>query len=316
MMVGLPGMGKTTALINICCQLTSAGIAPIVFSFHDDIDEKLTKVLGSLHTTDFAGLGFNPLRVDGVGTTAYIDVVGTLRDIFASIFPDLGDIQLEELRQAIKQSYEDKGWTRVVAESERPEPPLFRAFFDILRSKQKPNVNLLARLQELDDYGFFDAAGNKASLLMERRPTLVRVHSITNSILQNAFSSFVLYSLYKDMFRRGVQTRLTHAVIFDEAHRAAKLKLIPQFAKECRKYGLALALASQGAKDFDPELYEAVGNYLMLRVTEVDARALARNVASTADQSRTTDRLKSLQPYTALFFSTAASRATPVRLTG
>ncbi|AHF86629.1 hypothetical protein RLEG3_12220 [Rhizobium leguminosarum bv. trifolii WSM1689] len=314
MVVGLPGMGKTTALVNICRQLTQTGIAPIVFSFHDDIDEKLAQTLGPLHIADFTGLGFNPLQVDGVAPTAYVDVTGTLRDIFASIFPDLGDLQLEELRQAIKQSFEDKGWGRAREGGERPDPPAFRAFFDILRSKQKPNANLLARLQELADYGFFDATGDNPSLLAEPRPTIVRVHSTTNSILQNAFSSFVLYSLYKDMFRRGVQNRLTHAIIFDEAHRAAKLKLIPQFAKECRKYGLALALASQGAKDFSPTLYEAVGSYLTLRVTEVDAKALARNAASTGDQSRVTDRLKSLEPYNALFFSTATSNPRSVRL--
>lgn len=316
MMVGLPGMGKTTALINICRQLAEAGVAPIVFSFHDDIDDKLTQVLGPLHTTDFAGLGFNPLRVDGAGPTAYVDVAGTLRDIFASIFPDLGDIQLEEMRQAIKQSYDDKGWALARDGGERPGPPAFRAFFDILRSKQKPNANLLARLQELADYGFFDAAGDRASLLAEPRPTLVRVHTTTNNILQNAFSSFILYSLYKDMFRRGVQSRLTHAIIFDEAHRAAKLKLIPQFAKECRKYGVALALASQGAKDFSPTLYEAVGSYLTLRVTDADARALARNAASTADQTRIADRMKGLEPYTAMFFSMAAGRPNFVRLSG
>jgi hypothetical protein len=314
MVVGLPGMGKTTALINICRQLAHTGVAPIVFSFHDDIDDKLAETLGPLHATDFTGIGFNPLQVDGAGPMAYVDVAGTLRDIFSSIFPDLGDLQLEELRQAIKQSFDDMGWVRVREGGERPAPPPFRAFFDILRSKQKPNANLLARLQELADYGFFDAAGDKPSLLTDSRPTIVRVHSTTNSILQSAFSSFVLYSLYKDMFRRGVQNRLTHAIVFDEAHRAAKLKLIPQFAKECRKYGLALALASQGAKDFSPALYEAVGSYLALRVTEADARALARNAASSGDQSRTTDRLKSLEPYNALFFSAAAGRPTSVRL--
>ena len=44
MLVGLPGMGKTTCLINICVQLGNAGIAPILFSYHDDIDEKLQRL--------------------------------------------------------------------------------------------------------------------------------------------------------------------------------------------------------------------------------------------------------------------------------
>ena len=276
MLVGLPGMGKTTALINICRQLFTAGVAPVIFSYHDDIDEKLTEILGPMRTVDYSGLGFNPLRVDSPGLTAHVDVAGTLRDIFASIFPDLGDLQLEELRQAIKQSYDDLGWSARASGDTPPTPP-FRAFFDILKSKTKPNANLIARLQELADYGFFEGAVAANSLLDGTTPTLVRVHGSTNGMLQNAFAAFVFYSLYKDMFRRGVQTNITHAVVFDEAHRAAKLKLIPRFAKECRKYGLALALASQGARDFDSALYEAVGSYLVLRVTEGDARTLARN---------------------------------------
>jgi DNA phosphorothioation-dependent restriction protein DptH len=314
MMVGLPGMGKTTSLINISKQLTAAGITPIIFSYHDDIDQKLAAAIGPLRTVDFDGLGFNPLRVDAPGPTAHIDVAGTLRDIFASIFTDLGEIQLEELRAAIRQSYDDLGWN--VREGRRPSPPRFRTFLDILGSRAKPNQNLLARLQELDDYGFFDGEGPNVGVLADIQPTLVRVHLSTNDIVQRAFAAFVLYSIYKDMFRRGVQDRLTHAIIFDEAHRAAKLKLIPRFAKECRKYGLALALASQGVRDFDGALFEAVASYLVLRVGEADARTLARNTGATADQQRTADRLKALEPYHAMFFSAAASKPVTVRLTG
>jgi DNA phosphorothioation-dependent restriction protein DptH len=312
MMVGLPGMGKTTALINIAKQLTAAGIAPVIFSYHDDIDDKLAEAIGPMRTIDFDGLGFNPLRVDAPGPMAYIDVAGTLRDIFASIFPDLGEIQLEELRGAIKQSYDDLGWSE--RREPKPEPPKFRTFLDILKSRPKPNQNLLARLQELDDYGFFDGGDGVSGVLSNREPTLIRVHLSTNDLIQKAFAAFVLYSLYKDMFRRGVQQGITHAIIFDEAHRAAKLKLIPRFAKECRKYGLALALASQGVRDFDGGLFEAIANYLVLRVTEVDARTLARNTGPTADQQRTTDRLKALEPYHAMFFSAAASKPSVVRL--
>ncbi len=80
------------------------------------------------------------------------------------------------------------------------------------------------------------------------------------------------------MFRRGRQERITHAVIFDEAHRASRLKLIPTMAKECRKYGLCMIVASQEARDFGAALYSAIANYMVLRVTDQDARVLARNV--------------------------------------
>ena len=50
------------------------------------------------------------------------------------------------------------------------------------------------------------------------------------------------------MFRRGIHDRVTHALIFDEAHRAAGLKLIPTMAKECRKYGISLVPCLTGSK--------------------------------------------------------------------
>jgi hypothetical protein len=53
---------------------------------------------------DFQGLGFNPLQVRE-SRMAYLDVAGTLRDIFATIFPEIGDIQAERIRKAIKDSF-------------------------------------------------------------------------------------------------------------------------------------------------------------------------------------------------------------------
>jgi len=69
-------------------------------------------------------------------------------------------------------------------------------------------------------------------------------------------------------------------IIFGSLHRAAGLKLIPTMAKECRKYGISLVLASQEAKDFNVSLFSAIANYLVLRLTEADAKALVRNVAA------------------------------------
>ena len=314
MLVGLPGMGKTTSLVNICSQLADEGITPIVFSYHDDIDTQLQQRLGGINFADYDGLGFNPLRVDGTQSTAHIDVAGTLRDIFSSIFPDLGDLQLEELRKAIKQSYDDAGWHARTSPLEQPSVPRFRAFFEILSSATKPNAGLLARLQELSDYNFFDNAGDRPAVLSDNSPTIIRMHGTSNSMLQNAFASFMFYSLYKEMFRRGVQSKMTHAIVFDEAHRAAKLTLIPQFAKECRKFGIALILASQESKDFSESLYSAVSNYLVLRVAEPDARSLARKVGATADEKRISDRMKALDKYTAVFFAEGRARPTSLRL--
>ena len=63
LIAGLPGMGKTTCLLNLCRQMVAADIRPIIFSYHQDIDERLEQSVDSVRFIDFDGLGFNPLQV-------------------------------------------------------------------------------------------------------------------------------------------------------------------------------------------------------------------------------------------------------------
>jgi len=105
------------------------------------------------------------------------------------------------------------------------------------------------------------------------------------------------------MFKRGLRDRITHSIIFDEAHRAAKMKLIPTMAKECRKYGIALILASQEAKDFDTSLFSAIANYLVFRLNDNDARAFVHNVANSSQEKTLIDRIKQTQQFRAHYFS-------------
>ncbi|MBK8754933.1 MAG: hypothetical protein IPL99_26360 [Candidatus Competibacteraceae bacterium] len=246
----------------------------------------------------YNGLGFNPMQVNGVTPTAYLDNAGQLRDIFAAIFPDLGELQLGSLREALKQSYLDQGW----GPSQRGEVPAFRAFLDLLRADARTDRKLLNRLAELDDYGLFGTGGELPSLLDQNRPVLIQIHDARNDVLQRAFATFVLYNLYQTMFRRGLAPRITHAIIFDEAHRAARLKLIPTMVKECRKYGIAFVVASQEAKDFDPSLFMAVANYLALRLGEADAKLMAKTFAATDKVGLYADRIKQMPKYRGMYY--------------
>ena len=305
LIAGLPGMGKTTCLLNLCRQMVAAGVQPIIFSYHQDIDERLVDLVDSVRFVDFDGLGFNPLTVTNPESPrAHLDVAGSLRDIFGAIFPELGDLQCESIRRAIKESFSEAGWTGAQGGSREPE---FGRFVEILRDEPKPDRGLrtlLARLTELDDYGFF----------APDRPTVVRIHTTQNDALQRAFAALVFYGLHKDMFRRGIQERITHALIFDEAHRAAGLKLIPRMAKECRKYGISLVVASQEARDFDASLFSAVANYLVLRLTDVDAKALVRNVATARQERSLIDKIKQMARFRALYFCEGRQRPSSVRL--
>ena len=59
------------------------------------------------------------MQVNGESSLAYIDNAGQLRDIFGAMYPDLGDIQLDKIRKAIKDSYVSKGW----GQKDLPETP-------------------------------------------------------------------------------------------------------------------------------------------------------------------------------------------------
>jgi hypothetical protein len=318
LIAGLPGMGKTTCLLNLCSQMLIEGVRPIVFSYHPDFDERLQLLVPSVRFVDFRGLGFNPLQVlDRESPMAYLDVAGALRDIVIAIFPELGDIQAESVRKAIKDSFVECGWGASKSANSGLCEPAFGRFVEILRNDPKPDRGmrtLLARLEELGDYGFFSEGEFQESLWENDQPTVIRIHTTQNDNLQRAFASVVFYGLYKDMFRRGINNRITHAVIFDEAHRAAGLKLIPTMAKECRKFGISLVVASQEAKDFNISLFSAIANYLVLRLTEVDAKALVRNVASSQQERLLIDKIKQMDRFKALYFCEGKSRPSLVAL--
>lgn len=309
MLVGQPGTGKTTALVNICRQLWAQGIAPIVFSYHDDIDEKLVAALPGLSFADASNLGFNPMEVLGTGNLAYIDTAGQLRDIFAAIYPDLGELQLATLYDAFKRAYEQNGWNR---EGARGEMPRFSGFLQILQATSRPDKGtrtLLNRLTELADRGFFEADTPRPGYLDTNYPIVLRLHESRAMAAQTAFAAFAFYRIYQDMFRRGRPEKLTHAVLFDEAHRASNLSLIPTMAKECRKFGLSLIVASQEASDFAPELFAAIDSTLVLRVTDESAKQIAKNKVVADMQKEMSDRMKQLPNYEALGFGSQFGRS-------
>lgn len=313
LVAGLSGMGKTTCLLNLCRQMLDGGVRPIVFSYHQDIDEKLLSLGESVRFIDFDGLGFNPLQVFNRSSKfAHLDVAGVIRDIFMAIYPQLGPLQGGDIRRAVKESFEEVGWGSSTENPAALREPPFKRFLEILRGRPKPGIglrNLLGRLEELDDYGFFDLNESQGGMWDNERPTVIRIHRTQSDVLQNAFSSLILYGLYKNMFKRGIRDRITHAVIVDEAHRAARLTLIPTMAKECRKYGVSLVLASQEAKDFHTSVFSAIANYLVLRLNEPDAKALVKNVASSRQQGALLDKIKQMERFKAFYFS--ANRARP-----
>lgn len=174
----------------------------------------------------------------------------------------------------------------------------------------------MARFEELNDYGFFQYNGNDRSILYkEASISIIRIHSINTEVVQNAFSYFILLNIYQNMFIRGVQSNITHAVIFDEAHRASKLKLIPTMAKECRKYGISFILSSQSAKDFSSDVFPAILNYLVLRVSESDANFLSKSLSiDSSEVKKIYEIFKKMDKFHAMFFSEESKRNSIIKL--
>ncbi len=66
---------------------------------------------------------------------------------------------------------------------------------------------------------------------------------------------------------------------------------------------MSTRLRSQEARDFHESLFSAIANYLVLRVTEADAKSLVRNVASSDQERQLIDRIKQMDKYRAFYFT-------------
>lgn len=299
LVVGLSGTGKSVFLKRTCIGLFNLRIVPIVFDFHGDLEAHLVEAFPNTSVIKLSGgPGFNPMRVVGNTNTAWLDNIGRLRDIFAGIFPDLGDIQLNQIREAIKKSYRDLGYGNDLSSNEVPE---FQSVFENLKTGHRTDPKILMRLEELNDYSFFAKESESASLLDLPGPVVIDLHSIQNEILQRALASFALFNLYQAMFIRGESSHISHMIIFDEAHRSSKLKLVSAMAKEARKYGLAIIVASQEVKDFDSSVFANVANHLILKLHDTDAKIMAKHLPGGGDGREMIERIKRLPKFHGIF---------------
>lgn len=310
---GQSGMGKTTALLNLAIELHESGVTPIVVSFHADIDEAATSAWGDqlAVSTIFQGR-FNPLLLHKTEVAAnpysYIDSSFTVRDLFGAIFPGLGDLQLSQLRDAVQRTYEDYGWGDPTLTELRM--PTLNDVHSRLKRTKDIDKNLMMRLDELFAYPGLFGEGQERSFLDFKVPVLLKLSGSKVETLQNAVVIFALQSMFNDMFRRGVQKSITHVIIIDEAHRLSRLKLLPEFAREARKYGIALLLASQRLSDFSDDLISNIGSLLFFRANEDDAKAAGKYLGSAAQSKAWSDQVKQLAPHTAIYKAGQAAALT------
>ncbi len=308
--VGLSGYGKTNCLSVIADRAYDHGVLPICISSGQDMDNQLKSKFKDVRFIDPYSLGYNPLQViDRQSPRAYLDVAGNFRDSLRAIYPSLGDLQLKLFRDAVINSYKEKGWADPNADLTKLEEPEFKRVFELLKINGKRNhivQKLLVRLEELNDYGLFDVKKTSLSLLDSTLPVVIRLHVTQNECLRKALLYIVLNGLFNDMCRRGRQGKINHIILIDEVHRVAGMQLIVNIAREGRKFGCALAVASQSAKDFDASnasnasLLSLIPNYLVLKLNNKDASVLVRNVTTKGEQQKLIDKIMNLKKYQAM----------------
>ena len=110
LVVGIPGMGKTTTVLNTCVQLADSGVAPFVIDFHGDLASNL-RANGRHAAVVFdaaGGLDFNPLD-PGSGfrerNDTWVEHYYEVAEIIGDLFPMLGELQIAEIRDTLRDCY-------------------------------------------------------------------------------------------------------------------------------------------------------------------------------------------------------------------
>ena len=303
---GQSGMGKTTAIMNLTVDLEQSGVVPIIVSFHADVDEMAQRAWGErLAISTLQGGLFNPLFLPENDTEenphTHIDSSFVVRDLFRAIFPTLGDIQLSQFRDAIQKTYEGAGWG-----SQSKDPRISPTLVDVynrLRRTKDVDRNLMLRLDELFAYRGIFTGANQRSFLDSTSPVLLKLSGAKLESIQNAIVVFALQGMYSEMFRHGIRSSIRHVLVIDEAHRLSQLNLLTDFAREARKYGISLLLASQRVGDFSDDLLSNIGSTLFFRANDDDARVAGKYLGTGADVKVWSDRVKQLEPHRAIFRS-------------
>ena len=97
--------------------------------------------------------------------------------------------------------------------------------------------------------------------------------------------------------------KITHALVIDEAHLIRNFDRIPRLAREARKYGVSLVLASQRFNDFDDDVTANAGTAVFFKSNEDDARKVAKHIEHSDQQKEIVDMVRSLENHHAIYYN-------------
>jgi DNA helicase HerA-like ATPase len=222
------------------------------------------------------GLPFSPFEASAsrdAGASYWQTNAFAVAEIFQYVF-GLGDIQRDAVYQATADSYRARGWDTGSPDG-TPSINEVRERLQAFEAKGGPR-NVMPRLRPLLEFGLFEEGQPTLSFEeMLQRGLVLDVSRVGLEAAQHAAAAFVLRKLYKDMFQWGESDQLRLVVSLDEAHRLANDITLPKLMKEGRKFGLSVVVASQGLRDFHPDVLGNAGTRVVFRTNFPMSKSVA-----------------------------------------
>ncbi|MFC1696909.1 ATP-binding protein [Nanoarchaeota archaeon] len=272
--VGMSGTGKTTALRTILYQLEKQSVPLIIFDLHDDFQAQ--------KTINFSDITINPLELDGLTPKEKaIEFAYICKRIFG-----LGDQQENKLREAIIYCYQKKGIDLLDKNTYNIAPPTLKDINDHLEENRdgKTIDTLLGRVKFFHRIELFMKETRCPFNEMFKGSTVIKLIEFSdNPDLQTALCEIFLNKLLFTVKKSG-QSSLRAYCVIDEAHilddgKDSYRSPLVKIAREARKYGLGLILASQMPKDFSKSVLHNTATIMTLKFNaKEEAKAVSEQM--------------------------------------
>jgi DNA helicase HerA-like ATPase len=295
MIVGETGSGKTTTIRTILHALVQQNVPFFVLDLEDSfVDYADVKI----DIKNSASKSINPLEIDSETVTPY-DNAQQIRDIIASIFPELGDWQKSFLLNAIMDSYVKAGFIRNKAGQHTRKVPSFNAILENLIARQEDASpaekrqieGIKVRLDPVFEYDIFSKPHTLSFTEVSKKRVAVLLRNLLSDELKALVISFFLKKIFNfyQMQPEVESGQIRSFVVIDETHRLSTEEGAPLEVglRQLRKRGVGFVLASQFPRDFErnPAISGNIETRIAHKCEDDHAKAAAALVSTKAEMS-------------------------------
>ena len=172
----------------------------------------------------------------------------------------------------MEECFREHGITRETVDIQNKDVPAFGELET--KIQELPNhISLLNRLSPIFSLNLLSRTDNNESFSqLISRPTVIRLAPLPTEEVKLAVAEFVLLKLYNFLVSGEHHFSPHMAVIVDEAHKMSASEAVLKLFREIRKFGVAMILSSQKAKDFHADIHANAGSGLFLKNSEIADR--------------------------------------------